>query len=52
MCTLALKPTRAPRRQQLVRLDRCRWEDGGVAPKTSLAETQEKVKGSLCPTLI
>lgn len=37
MCMLALEPTRAPERQQLVRLDRCRWEDGGgAAPKTSL----------------
>lgn len=52
MCMLALKPTRAPQHQQLVRLDRCRREDGGVAPKTSLPKPQEKVKGSLCLTLI
>lgn len=52
ICMLALKPTHAPQRQQFVRLDRCRWEDGGVAPKTSLTKPWEKVKGSLYPTLI
>lgn len=52
ICMLALKPTHAPQRQQFVRLDRCRWEDGGVAPKTSLPKPWEKVKGSLYPTLI